>query len=117
MSLLPAENGGTSQQVAPELVEANENAATLDGDWTKQDRPQDGEFFYCPACGKRVTYQQKCIGSNRAAPHPATEVVDAVEIWDSRYPEDARDPMTGRQYPIGALDPNLLTAGPVVDPS
>jgi hypothetical protein len=111
----PVEPTGADEIVTGNTAgQVNENAATLDGDWSTQDRPEDGELFYCPACGNRVTYQQKCTGKDPSSPHPACEVVDAVELWDAVYPEDARDPMTGRQYPVGALDPNELTAAPTV---
>lgn len=104
-----------TQQQAPvepgAAAQADVNTATLDGDWTKQDRPEPGTLYYCPACGARYEYRRQCFGAP-AAGHPGTEVVDAVEIWDARFPEDARDPVTGRQYPEGALDPSRLTAAP-----
>jgi hypothetical protein len=41
--------------------------------------PADSEF-YCPGCGSRYEYRQRCVGMSPEAPHPPIEVVSTAEL-------------------------------------
>jgi hypothetical protein len=43
------------------------------------DAPED-DPYYCPGCGARYEYRQKCLGMSPEHPHPPIEVVSTDEL-------------------------------------
>ena len=110
----PAQAQVASNQVGPQVTSTNPEAPTqepeaevdLYADPTdpESQAPKPGTVYYCPACGKRVAYRQQCTGSP-VAPHQATEVQDARELWDARSEQPNRDG-------VHTLDAEKLTPAP-----
>lgn len=57
-------------------MEASEAVAT-----ERNDAP-----YYCPGCGKRGNYPQKCTGRPES-PHPEIEMVDTTELAYDHNPD------------------------------
>ena len=74
-----------------------EASATEQPTSQRQDAP-----YYCPACGARASYQQKCVGKPEA-PHPPQEVVSTDELGQD-YNPDAKPGEAGYHTPAPSTE-------------
>ncbi len=53
-----------------------------------QEKQDNDREYYCPGCGARGDYPQKCVGRGEA-PHQAIEMVKTAELYDGSDPTPA----------------------------
>lgn len=79
-------------QTGPQVTSANPEQPDSNAPAPTPDRTVE-EDYYCPACGRKYNYPQKCTGGPANGYHPPVEVVSTDEI-QGLEPGEQRDGLT-----------------------